>query len=113
MELSLHLHYYYLVIADRVLQQRELCQYRKTMNIKLIIFSGIMTALVGAVIGLAATKIGQRNFNQLEYEGQYYKGLHEKYVLIGVGLGFAVGAGQECIRELKAERNREPEQQDK
>jgi hypothetical protein len=33
------------------------------MNIKLIIFSGIMTALVGAVIGLAATKIGQRNFN--------------------------------------------------
>ena len=83
------------------------------MNIKLIIFSGIMTALVGAVIGLAATKIGQRNFNQLEYEGQYYKGLHEKYVLIGVDLGFAVRAGQECIRELKAKTNREPEQQDK
>ncbi|GAB1538315.1 hypothetical protein NUACC21_09730 [Scytonema sp. NUACC21] len=83
------------------------------MNIRLIIFSGVMTALIGAIIGLAATKIGQRNFNQLDYEGQHYKVLHEKYVLIGMGLGFAVGAGQEYIREMKAERNRELEEQDK
>ncbi len=72
-----------------------------------------MTALIGAIIGLAATKIGQRNFNQLKYEGQYYQDLHKKYALIGAGLGFAVGVGQECIRELRSERDRELGKQDK
>lgn len=80
------------------------------MNARLIIFSGIMTALVGAVIGLAATKIGQRNFNQLTYEGQYYQELQKKYVFIGAAVGFAIGIGQECVRELKVQRNNEQEQ---
>jgi hypothetical protein len=83
------------------------------MNIKLIIFSGIMTALIGAVIGLAATKIGQRNFNQLEYSDQYYQDLQNKYVLIGAGIGLAIGMGQQCVRELKTQRNSEVGQQDK
>ena len=77
------------------------------MNIRLIIFSGIMTALVGAVIGLAATKISQRNFDQLIYSGEYYQGLQEKYALIGAGIGFAVGVGQECVRELRSESNKD------
>jgi hypothetical protein len=61
------------------------------MNIRLIIFSGVMTALVGAVIGLAAAQIGQRGFNQLKFQGQYYQDLHNKYTLIGGSLGLAVG----------------------
>ncbi|MBR8839942.1 MAG: hypothetical protein DSM106950_39585 [Stigonema ocellatum SAG 48.90 = DSM 106950] len=77
------------------------------MNIRLIIFSGIMTAFVGAVIGLAATKIGQRNFDQLVFEGEYYQDLQQKYALIGAGIGFTVGVGQECVRELMVERNKE------
>ena len=83
------------------------------MNNRLIIFSGIMTALIGAVIGLAATKIGQPNFNQLQYSGQYYQDLYKKYALIGAGIGFAVGVGQASVRELKAERDRDLEKQDK
>jgi hypothetical protein len=74
------------------------------MNIKLIIFSGVMTALVGAVIGLAAAQIGQRGFNQLKFQGQYYQDLHNKYTLIGGSLGLVVGVAQECVRELKADR---------
>lgn len=66
-----------------------------------------MTALIGAVIGLAAAKIGQRDFNQLKYGGQYYQDLHNRYSLIGASLGFILGVGQECIRELKAQREDE------
>ncbi|OWY67096.1 hypothetical protein B7486_33090 [cyanobacterium TDX16] len=80
------------------------------MKLRLIIFSGIVTALVGVVVSLAATKIGQRNFNQLQYESQSYQNLHKKYALIGASLGFLVGAGQECLRELKTARDREIEQ---
>jgi hypothetical protein len=74
------------------------------MNIRLIIFSGVITALIGAVLGLAAARIGQRDFNQLKYQGQYYQDLHNKYALIGASLGLAIGIGQECVRELKAQR---------
>ncbi|ARV61516.1 hypothetical protein BZZ01_25365 [Nostocales cyanobacterium HT-58-2] len=74
------------------------------MNIRLIIFSGIITAFIGAVIGLAAAQIGQRSFDQLKYESPYYKDLHKKYSLIGASLGFIIGVGQECVREMKAQR---------
>lgn len=78
------------------------------MNIKLVIFSGVITALIGAVIGLAAAKIGSRDFNQLRYESQFYQNLNERYyALVGASLGFAVGVGQECIRELKTQREDE------
>lgn len=77
------------------------------MKARRIIFSGFITALAGAMIGLAATKIGQRNFDQLAFEGQYYEGLQRNYTLIGAGIGFLVGVGQECVRDLKADRNEE------
>ncbi len=77
------------------------------MNIRLIFFSGIMTALIGSVIGLGASQLGQRNFNHLKYEGKSYQNLYRNYALIGAGLGFAVGLGQACIRELKVQRDRE------
>ncbi|MGL4620275.1 hypothetical protein [Chroococcidiopsis sp.] len=79
------------------------------MNFRAIIFSGVVTAAIGAVIGLAAARIGQRDFNQLRFEGKHYEGMQNRYVLISASVGLAVGLGQECVRQLKAERDRETE----
>jgi hypothetical protein len=68
----------------------------------MIVFSGVVTALIGSMIGLAA-RIGQRDFNQLRFESKAYQDLHGKYALVGAGLGLAVGIGQEYVRELKAQ----------
>jgi hypothetical protein len=77
------------------------------MNIRLILFSGVMTALIGSIIGLGAAQLGQRDFKHLRYEGKAYQNLYRNYMLIGAGLGFATGFGQACIRELKVQRDQE------
>lgn len=77
------------------------------MNIRLIFFSGIVTALIGSVIGFGAAQLGQRDFNHLRYESQSYQNLYRNYAWIGAGLGFVTGVGQACVRELKAQRDRE------
>jgi hypothetical protein len=83
------------------------------MNIKLIIFSGIVTALIGSVVGLAVAHIGQKEFNQFKYESQVYEDLYQKYYgFIGAGLGFVIGVSQECVRELKEQRDKELEKED-
>lgn len=65
------------------------------MNVRLIIFSGIMASLVGAMIGLAVSTIAQRE--------------QRKPIIIigGACLGFAIGAVQESIRQQKDERYEE------
>ncbi len=65
------------------------------MNIRYIIFSGIMAGLIGAMIGLAISAIAQRE--------------HRKPMIIigGASLGFAIGAAHESIRQQKEERYEE------
>ncbi|ACK64590.1 conserved hypothetical protein [Rippkaea orientalis PCC 8801] len=65
------------------------------MNIRVIIFSAIMTALIGAMIGLALTKISQRE--------------QRRNILIigGASVGFVIGAFQASIREQKRIRDEE------
>ena len=72
------------------------------MNTKLVIFSGLMTALVGAVLAIAATEIDKSN-----YESKFSKELEGYYFVIGTVAGFTFGAGQEYIKELKKQKNRE------
>ena len=74
------------------------------MNIRLVLFSGIVTALVGSMLGLAAVQLGQHNFNQARFQSESYKNLYGKYALIGAGVGFAIGVGQQCVRELKTQQ---------
>jgi hypothetical protein len=74
------------------------------MNMKMVIFSGILTALIGSMVGLASAEMGQSDFNRLRFESQYYQNLHSRYVLFGAGIGLAVGIAQECVRELKMQQ---------
>ncbi|NJL83302.1 MAG: hypothetical protein HC890_10745 [Chloroflexaceae bacterium] len=63
------------------------------MNLKLVIFSGLMTALIGAMIGLGVAKISQRE-------------LRTKIIVItGASLGFAIGAAYESVRSQPREND--------
>jgi hypothetical protein len=63
------------------------------MNYRSIIFSGIMAALIGAMIGLAISHIAQR--------------VERRRILVigGATLGFVIGAFQQSIIEEKKQRN--------
>jgi uncharacterized membrane protein len=74
------------------------------MKGKVIGFCSIITALAGAVIGLGVAEASQNDF-----ESSIYSNLHVKLALVGASLGAIAGAGQEAIRELKAEQDRERE----
>ncbi|WP_013320792.1 hypothetical protein [Gloeothece verrucosa] len=62
------------------------------MNIKAIIFSGIITALVGTMLGLAVSVIAQRP--------------ERKPVIIATGatLGFVIGSLQTIVRTQQEQR---------
>jgi len=73
------------------------------MNFRLVLFSGLVTALVGAGIGYGISRI-ERNPSQVNYKNPY------NYQIIygaGAALGFCVGAGLQMVKELKEERDRE------
>jgi Holliday junction resolvasome RuvABC endonuclease subunit len=69
------------------------------MKGKLIVFCSIVSALMGAVIGLAVAEVSPQ-----DYESSLYANLHVKLALLGAGVGAAAGAGQEVVRQLKEEQ---------
>ena len=59
------------------------------MNVRTIIFSGIMTALIGAMLGLAINYISQRSARR------------PMTIIGGAVLGFVIGSGYEAIQQNK------------
>ncbi len=80
----------------------------KLMNLRLILFSGVVTALIGAGTGLAISQI-ERNPSQMTYKPPYeYQTIYKRYwVVSGAVVGFVIGAALQRVRELKEERDKE------
>lgn len=57
------------------------------MNIRMLIFSGIMTALAGALLGLVVAHIAERESRQ------------RVAIVVGSSLGFAIGVGYEAMQQ--------------
>ncbi|NJL02385.1 MAG: hypothetical protein HC838_15565 [Spirulinaceae cyanobacterium RM2_2_10] len=72
------------------------------MNRKLIGFCSVMTAVVGAAVGVATAELAANN-----YASPIYQNMHRKYAIGGAVVGLLVGASQEGVRQLKAKRDRE------
>jgi hypothetical protein len=69
------------------------------MNYKKIIFSGIITALLGAGIGWV---IGRASPSP--YTAEIYRGLDRKYLVVGSTIGLLFGCSQEALRQLKQQQ---------
>lgn len=57
------------------------------MNVRMLIFSGIMTALAGALLGLVVAHIAERESRR------------PAAIVIGSTLGFAIGVGYEAMQQ--------------
>ncbi|UBF29749.1 hypothetical protein K9N68_23155 [Kovacikia minuta CCNUW1] len=72
------------------------------MNIKKIVFSGIVTGAVGTGLGLVMLALAP-----VPYTGKPYQNLERTYVVIGGIAGLLIGSSQETIRQLKKQRDQE------
>ncbi|MEA5626265.1 hypothetical protein [Nostoc sp. UHCC 0251] len=72
------------------------------MNARLIAFSGLVTACLGAGIGFITASLLPS-----PYTSQMYQDLEQKYAIAGAVAGLLIGSSQEMIRELKQEQDAE------
>ena len=57
------------------------------INFKMLIFSGIMTAIAGAFLGIIIAHIAERESRR------------PTAIIVGASLGFAIGVGYEAIQQ--------------
>lgn len=80
------------------------------MNIKLVLASGVVSALIGAMIGLGIGNIALRqNTSQIrsQYSESYQSLYGRNFIWIGAVAGLAIGMGQESLRQLKQQQDNE------
>jgi len=85
------------------------------MNIILVLASGVISALIGAMIGLGIGNIALRqNTSQIRsHYSAYYENLYGRnFIWIGSGAGLVIGMGQECLRQMKQQQEDEQKQDD-
>ncbi|MGD1717015.1 hypothetical protein [Hydrocoleum sp. CS-953] len=79
----------------------------KKFNLKQVIFSGVMIALMGSVIGLAAAEMSKNPYqccNLTKIDKGYSSAKAPRtYAIVGAILGFAIGSIQETVRSLTPE----------
>lgn len=61
------------------------------MNFRSVLYSGIMTALVGAMIGLALVNISRRELRA------------PQFIIVGAVVGFVLGSAFDAVRQQKDE----------
>jgi hypothetical protein len=72
------------------------------MNLKLIVFSSLITAIIGAMLGFAVGEV----FSP-KYTSEIYQDTPRKYAVVGGVAGLIIGGCQESIRQLKKQRDEE------
>lgn len=72
------------------------------MNRKLLLFSGLITMLIGTGIGAILASL-----LPTPYQSGWYPDQRPGYMLIGGVGGFLFGVSIEALRELKEQRDRE------
>ena len=71
------------------------------MNYRMIIYSGVMTALIGAMLGLVVSRMTDHAIVvRRELSGR-------RFAVVGTSLAFVLGAGYEAVRQEKARREDE------
>ena len=66
------------------------------MNYRMIIYSGLMTALVGAMLGVVVSRMTDHAIVvRRELSGR-------RFAVVGTSLAFVLGAGYEAVRQEKS-----------
>ncbi|MCP9849030.1 hypothetical protein [Cyanobium sp. Morenito 9A2] len=80
------------------------------MNLRLVAFAALITALLGALFGSTLSYLGQPDQGRLLYQSAFYRNLYDLMPMIGAALGAVFGAGFAVIaqsaRRRDAPRNR-------
>ena len=81
------------------------------INPRTVSASGIISALIGAMIGYGAGYLALNrhgNSQIYRYNSQAYEQLYtHKFVWIGAIAGLLIGMGQDCVLQMKREQEKE------